>query len=119
MKTLFVAYRVADLDRSSPPTVPLRRLLSNKGIRTSLVGVLNCLLVSGPGVGDRSQAPPSQQAPHLLEAGEIMRGVECLIVLRASAHDATQGNSSKIAAGSSPGSRRLTGSKNSAAMCSI
>jgi hypothetical protein len=65
----------------SHPAIPVRGNVPDKGIRASLEGVLNSLLVPRPGVGDRAQAPLSEHAPYLLEACKIVRGIEGLIVL--------------------------------------
>jgi hypothetical protein len=46
-------------------------------------GVLDGFLVPRPVVGHRTQSPLPEQTPYLGEAGEIMRGVERLVVLGA------------------------------------
>lgn len=53
---------------------------------TLVKGVLDGLLITRASVGDRTQPPLTQQRLHLLEAGQIVRGYQCLVILRPEPH---------------------------------
>src|SRR5690606_37160607 len=66
---------------SSQPAFPLRRGVAGEHLGTPLKSVVDGLLVTRAGVGDRTQAPPAQQRLYLLEAGQIVCGFQGLVVL--------------------------------------